>query len=628
MNKGRVPLGFSTGLSFPRLFLRYSLPFFTLCSALLFAQDASEWPAYGRDPGGTKYSPLDQINTRNVSALVRVWSYHTGERGTWENTPIVVGGVMYFATQKNRVVALEPETGKELWTYDPKSTGVSEHRGVSYWPGGSGTKPRIILATEARLIALDAKSGKPAVDFGDNGEVNLRTGVADDYPKAHYAITSPPAIYKGLIILGPSVQEGPSKGPSGDPRAFDARTGKLVWRFHAVPRPGEPGNETWGPDGWKDRAGPSSWGAMTIDTERGLVFIPMGNPADSFYGGDRKGMNLYANSVVALDAPTGKLRWYFQTVHHDLFDFDMAAPPSLIEATVNGRRVPAVAEFSKNGLLFVLDRLTGKPVWGVEERPVPPSDVPGEQAWPTQPFPIKPPPLTRLSMTKEELSNISPEAHAYCLEQFEKLTAPGPYAPFSVKEPRLVFPSSMGGADWAGLSYDPKLGYIFANASNIGQTGQMVANPPGSPVPFRNQGAYTRFMDKDGYPCNQPPWGELSAVDTHTGDVAWRIPLGSFDELEAKGLKNTGAINLGGSIATGGGVLFIAATADGKFRAFESRTGKELWVTKLDSVGNATPITYRGSNGKQYVAIVAGGPGHLRGSPIPPSDVVIAFALP
>ena len=611
-----------------RLFGRHTLPFFALSSALLFAQDASEWPAYGRDPGGTKYSPLDQINARNVSALVRVWSYHTGERGTWENTPIVVGGVMYFATQKNRVVALEPETGKELWTYDPKSTGVSEHRGVSYWPGGSGTKPRIILATEARLIALDAKSGKPAVDFGDNGEVNLRTGVADDYPKAHYAITSPPAIYKGLIILGPSVQEGPSKGPSGDPRAFDARTGKLVWRFHAVPRPGEPGNETWGPDGWKDRAGPSSWGAMTIDTERGLVFIPMGNPADSFYGGDRKGMNLYANSVVALDAPTGKLRWYFQTVHHDLFDFDMAAPPSLIEATVNGRRVPAVAEFSKNGLLFVLDRLTGKPVWGVEERPVPPSDVPGEQAWPTQPFPIKPPPLTRLSMTKEELSNISPEAHAYCLEQFEKLTAPGPYAPFSVKEPRLVFPSSMGGADWAGLSYDPKLGYIFANASNIGQTGQMVANPPGSPVPFRNQGAYTRFMDKDGYPCNQPPWGELSAVDTHTGDVAWRIPLGSFDELEAKGLKNTGAINLGGSIATAGGVLFIAATADGKFRAFESRTGKELWVTKLDSVGNATPITYRGSNGKQYVAIVAGGPGHLRGSPIPPSDVVIAFALP
>jgi glucose dehydrogenase len=395
-----------------------------------------------------------------------------------------------------------------------------------------------------------------------------------------------------------------------------------------VPRPGEPGNETWGPDGWKDRAGPSAWGAMTIDAERGLVFMPLGNPADSFYGADRKGMNLYANSVVALDAATGNLRWYFQIVHHDLFDFDVAAPPSLIEATVNGKRVPAVVEFSKNGLLYVLDRLTGKPVWGVEERPVPTSDVPGEESWPTQPFPLKPPPLTRISMTKDEVSNISPEAHAYCLEQFEKFKTLGPFTPFSIKEPRLTFPSSMGGADWAGVSFDPKLGYIFANASNLGQTGQMAPSPPDSPIAFRNQGAYARFVDKQGYPCNQPPWGEFSAVDTHTGDVVWRIPLGSYDELEAKGLKNLGAINLGGSIATGGGVLFIAATADAKFRAFESRTGKELWLTKLDSVGNATPITYRGHNGRQYVVIVAGGPGHLRESPIPPSDVVIAFALP
>ena len=618
----------------PRPCLPISLALAALCPALLCAQDAADWPAYGRDAGGTKYSPLDQVNSKNVGALVRAWTYHTADPGaTWENTPIVVGNVMYFATQKNRVVALEPETGKELWTYDPKSTHIAEHRGVSYWPGDSRTKPRIILATEARLIALDAKSGLPALDFGDNGQVNLRAGVADDYPSAQYAITSPPAIYKGLILLGPSTQEGPSKGPSGDPRAFDARTGKLVWRFHAVPRPGEPGNDTWGPDGWKDRSGPSSWGAMTIDAERGLVFIPLGNPADSFYGGDRKGTNLYANSIVALEAATGKLRWYFQTVHHDLFDYDMAAPPALIEATTMeankpGKRVPAVVEFSKNGLLYVLDRLTGKPVWGVEERPVPASDVPGEAAWPTQPFPLKPPPLTRLSMTKEKVSNISPESHAYCLEQFEKFKTLGPFTPFSVKEPRLVFPSSMGGADWAGVSYDPKLGYIFANASNLGQTGQMVATDPGSPMPYRNQGAYARFMDKEGYPCNQPPWGELSAVDSHTGDVVWRVPLGSYDELEAKGMKNTGAINLGGSIATAGGVLFIAATADGKFRAFDSRTGKELWVTKLDSIGNATPITYRARNGKQYVVIVAGGPGHLRGSPIRPSDAVIAFALP
>ena len=608
---------------------RFALFFLALSSILLRAQDASDWPMYGRDAGGTKYSPLDQINTKNVTTLKRVWSYHTGEAGpTWENTPIVVGGVMYFATQKNRVIALEPETGKELWNFDPKSKRPSEHRGVSYWPGDSKTAPRIILATEARLIALDAKTGKPALDFGDNGEVNLRTGVADNYPTAHYAITSPPAIYKGLIILGPSTQETPSKGPSGDPRAFDAKTGKQVWRFHSVPQPGEPGSETWGPGGWKDRSGPSSWGAMTIDSQRGLVFIPLGNPADSFYGGDRPGNNLYANSIVALDAATGKLRWYFQTVHHDLFDFDMAAPPSLVEATMNGKRIPAVAEFSKSGILYVLDRLTGKPVWGVEERPVPQSDVPGEQTSPTQPFPVKPPPLTRLSMTRDEVTNISQEAHAYCLEKFDNLKNLGPFTPFSVNEMRLTFPSTMGGADWAGVAFDPKLGYIFANASSLGQTGKMVASPPGSPMPFRNQGGYARFVDKDGYPCNQPPWGELSAVDTHTGDVVWRIPLGSYDELEAKGLKNTGAINLGGAIATGGGLVFIAATADGKFRAFESRTGKELWVTKLDSVGNATPITYRGHDGKQYVVIVAGGPGHIRGTIIQPSDVVTAFALP
>ena len=608
---------------------RCSLSFLALFTILLHAQDPSEWPAYGRDPGGTKYSPLDQINTKNVGTLVRAWSYHTGEPGVnWENTPIVVGNVMYFATTKNRVVALEPETGKELWTFDPKATRTGEHRGVSYWPGDSKTKPRVILATQARLIALDAKTGKPAPDFGDNGEVNLRVGVADDYPKALYSISSPPTIYKGLIIVAPSTQEGPSKGPSGDPRAFDARTGKLVWRFHTVPQPGEPGNETWGPDGWKDRAGPSAWGAMTIDNERGMVFVPIGNPADSFYGADRKGSNLYANSVVALDAATGKLRWYFQLVHHDLFDYDISAPPTLVEATMNGKRIPAVAEFSKNGLLFVLDRLTGKPVWGVEERPVPASDVPGEEASPTQPFPLKPPPLTRISMTRDEVSNISPEAHAFCLDLFDKLKTQGPYTPFSANQMTLVFPSSMGGADWAGVAFDPKLGFIFANASNLGQTGKMTATPPGSPMPYRNQGAYTRFVDKDSYPCNQPPFGELSAVDTRTGDVAWRIPLGSYEELEAKGLKNTGTINLGGPIVTAGGLLFIAATADGKFRAFESRTGKELWVTKLDSVGNATPITYRGRNGKQYVVIVAGGPGHLRGVPIPPSDVVIAFALP
>jgi glucose dehydrogenase len=601
--------------------------FTLLATSFLFGQDPADWPSYGRDAGGTKYSPLDQINAKNVAQLAPAWTYHTGDPGgTWEETPVVIGGVMYFATQKNRVIALDAQTGKELWNYDPKTPRASEHRGVSFWAGDKQHPPRVVLATAARLIELDAKTGQPIPDFGDNGEVNLRAGVADDYPRAHYAITSPPAIYKNLIILGPSTQEGPSKGPSGDPRAFDALTGKMVWRFHAVPHPGEPGNETWGPDGWKDRAGPSAWGGITVDAEQGLVFVPMGNPADSFYGADRKGQNLYANSLVALDGATGKLRWYFQLVHHDIFDMDASAPASLVEATVNGKRVPAIAEFSKNGLLYVLDRATGKPVWGVEERPVPKSDTPGEESWPTQPFPLKPPLLSRMSLTKEELSNISPESHAYCVAEFEKYKTLGAFTPFSDKEPRLTFPSSIGGANWAGVAYDPKLGYIIVNFSNLGQMGQMVPTAPGSPMPYRNTLGYSRFVDKDGYPCNQPPWGELAAVDTKTGDIAWRVPLGSYAELEAKGLKNTGATNLGGGIATAGGLVFIGASNDQHFRAFDSRTGKTLWDTRLEADGNATPISYQGRNGKQYVVIVAGGPGHLRRGPS--SDAVVAFALP
>jgi quinoprotein glucose dehydrogenase len=354
--------------------------------------------------------------------------------------------------------------------------------------------------------------------------------------------------------------------------------------------------------------------------------MPIGNPADSFYGADRKGANLYANCVVAVDAATGKLKWYYQITHHDIFDADVAAPPSLVEATLNGKRVPAVAEFSKSGMLFVLDEQTGKPIWDVEERKVPQSDLPGEESWPTQPFTVKPPPLARSNLTKEELSNTSPESHAYCLAQLEKYKTYGAYTPFAL-EPRLSFPSAIGGGNWAGVAFSPKISYIFANYSNLGQTGQMEATQPGAAMPYRNRTAYARFVDKEGYPCNEPPWGELAAVDTKTGDIAWKAPLGSFDELEAKGLKNTGAINLGAPIATGGGLVFIAASADGKFRAFDAKTGTELWTVRLPATGNATPIAYSGAHGKQYVAIIAGGQGHLPGS-APGSDAVVAYALP
>jgi quinoprotein glucose dehydrogenase len=610
------------------LFLSFAL----VCTALSQpVPTPDDWPIYGRDPGGTRYSPLTQINTGNVSQLRRAWTYHTGEQGhAFETTPIVVNGVLYFSTQNQSIVALSAETGKEIWKFDPKSNG-REQRAVSYWPGDQERPPRIFFGTgDGRLIALDAKNGRPAQEFGDNGTVDLRAGITDDFPRALYGVSSPPTVYRNIVIVGPVTQEGPTHGPSGDPRAFDARTGKVVWRFHTVPQPGESGNETWGPDGWKQRSGPSQWGPGTVDLETGLVFLPIGNPADSFYGVDRKGKNLYANCVVALDALTGKLRWYYQMVHHDLWDYDISAPPALITVKRGGKAIPAIAEITKMGLLFILDRSTGQPVFGVEERPVPKSDTPGEESWPTQPFPLKPPPLARMSMTKSEITTRTPEAEKFCSEWFSRLRHEGPYTPVGMT-PSLSMPGTMGGGNWGGVSFDPHLGYIFVNTSSLGGTGHMVKAQPSAPMPYRNEGGYTRFLDPDQYPCQAPPWGELSAVNANTGDVVWRRPLGSYDELEAQGLTDTGASNMGGSIVTAGGLIFIAATTDGKFRAFESRTGKELWMARLDATGDTVPMTFLGRNGKQYVVVSAGGTNRFRmiaNTADKTSDSLIAFSLP
>jgi quinoprotein glucose dehydrogenase len=590
-----------------------------------------DWPVYGRDAGAMRYSPLDQIKTTNVTHLRRAWTYHTGERGrAFEVTPIMVDGVLYLSTQNEKIVALNAENAAEIWKYDPKANG-RENRGVSYWPGDRQAPARILVGTgDGRLIALDARTGLPAASFGDNGVVDLRAGITDKFPNATYGISSPPAIYRDVVIIGPTTQEGPSLGPSGDPRAYDVRTGKLRWRFHTVPQPGEPGNETWGPGGWKDRSGPSQWGPATVDTERGMVFLPIGNPADSFYGADRKGTNLYGNCVVALDALTGKLRWYYQMVHHDLFDYDISAPPALIEVKRGGKTIAALAQITKMGLLFILDRTTGQPVFGVEERPVPRSGVPGEESWPTQPFPLKPPPLARMRIASGDITTRTPEAHQFCAEWFSRLHHEGPYTPVGLN-PTLIVPGTMGGGNWGGVSFDPGLSYIFVNTSSLGGTGRMVRAEPGAPMPYRNEGGYTRFLDQDGYPCQQPPWGELTAVNANTGDIAWRVPLGSYDELEAQGLKNTGVSNMGGSIATAGGLVFIAATTDSKFRAFDSRTGKELWMTRLDASGDAVPMTYLGRNGRQYVVIAAGGTNRFRmiaNTADQRADTVIAFALP
>jgi quinoprotein glucose dehydrogenase len=455
----------------------------------------------------------------------------------------------------------------------------------------------------------------------------LTKGYADNWPGKPYGMTSPPAIYRDVVICGALSSDGEPRGPSGDVRGLDVRTGRELWRFHTVPRAGEFGHETWQPGSVEARGGANVWSMMSVDTTRGLVFLPLTSPSYDYYGGDRKGANLFGDAIVALDASTGKRRWHFQTVHHNVWDYDLPSAPVLTEVVCNGAKRAAVAQATKTGFIFVLDRETGEPLFPVEERKVPASQVPGEEAWPTQPFPVKPPPVARQSMRREELANIDPEHRAACEEIVRDAEFGELFTPIGLKT-TILFPGTNGGVNWGGGSFDPETHTFYVNSMDNGMTFRLSKRPDGSVVPYRAQGARvpnSRFWDKRRWPCQKPPWAHLTAVNLNEGDFRWQSVLGVVDELVARGLPPTGASNLGGSLVTAGGLLFIGATNDSRFRAFDKDTGRELWVTRLPASAHATPMTYIGKSGKQYVVIAAGG-GNKYNDTF--SDSLVAFSLP
>jgi quinoprotein glucose dehydrogenase len=684
-----------------------------------------DWPVYGGQEGGDHYSPLTQINTSNVHQLKVAWTLDTHEQGGLQTNPLIIQGILYAYTPSQKVIALDAATGKVDWTFDPGIVGRQPTRGLSYW--SNGTYGILFASANTNLYALDPISGKTIPSFGDGGKIDLRKGLIEgDYIKEFAALTSPGVIFKDMIIVG---FKAPETEPAlrGDIRAFDVHTGTLRWTFHTIPRPGEVGYDSWPKGAWKVTGAANNWAGMVLDRDRGILFAPTGSAVNDFYGYDRIGDDLFANTLLALDANTGKRIWHFQAVHHDLWDRDFPSPPALITVRRNGKTVDAVAQTTKQGYIFLFDRSNGKSLFPIEERAFPSSDVPGEKASSTQPIPLAPAPFARQLLTADMLTTRTPESHAWALERFKQLRSEGQFVPFSVDKQTIIFPGFDGGAEWGGPAVDIRTGVIYINSNDIAWTGGLTENEvgeagsaiyknqcsachgadrkgvpgafpslvdmdkrlsdlaskevikngrgrmpgfpklsdsrlesllfflntghdsenvgetPKSPAPadssskheaesttnpvvpakYRFTG-YQKFLDPDGYPAVVPPWGTLNAIDLNTGKFLWKIPLGEYPELAAKGVKNTGSENYGGPIVTAGGIVFIGSTIyDRKIRAFDSKTGRLLWEAELPYAGNATPATYM-IEGKQYIVIATSGGRNRKG---PQGAAYIAFAL-
>ncbi len=614
----------------------------SLTAVAAAAQSPGDWASYGKDEGHARHSPLADITPANVGGLKQIWSYHmrppavVGEAtvvheeiparfrtgfSSSEATPLVVDGVMYVATPYRRVVALDAATGKELWVFAMPGNDQPSTRGVAYWRGSGKVGPRIVFGGRSgKLYAIDARTGRPSAGFGTDGMVEMRTPEVMNGSKTPYGLSSPPAIYRNLIITGSRVQEMPTQGASGDVRAWDATTGKLVWTFHTIPQPGEKNFGTWAGDSWKGRSGTNVWTFVVVDEKRGIAYLPVAAPTFDRWGADRAGTNLYGNSIVAVDAKTGKYLWHFQTIHHDIWDVDLPVA-TLIDVKRGGRTIPAIAVMNKMAIMFMLDRVTGKPIYEVKEVPVPTdTDVPGEQPWPTQPMPAKPAPLGRLSYAADDLIDGPPAHRAVC----EKLVRDWNVVPSRMFQPLRAdsaiasFPSSWGGADWGGGAFDPKLGLYVININNVASPQQLEPLPNGN---WGMKGGYRYFLDPEtGAPCQKGPWGELVAIDVNTGDVAWRKVLGDNAE---PAFANNGVVSAGGPITTASGVTFIGATRDATIRAFDTKSGALLWKAKLPASNYGMPMTYRAKDGRQIVTAVATGG---FGQPAT-GDEVVAFAL-
>jgi quinoprotein glucose dehydrogenase len=599
----------------------------------------TQWPAYLGGGDSSQYSALDQINRTNVGKLAVAWTYPAGEGAAYRFNPLVVNGVMYVLAQRNSIVALDPQTGKELWRH--ANTGLVGARGMNYWQSAEGRDRRLLYVNDGMLTEISADTGEPVAAFGKAGKVDLRDGFEGDVSKMRALQTDNPGrVYKNLIIMSLPASTVDYASAPADIHAYDIRTGKLAWRFHVVPHQGEFGADTWPAKDLDKFGGVHNWSESTIDEASGIVYIPTGTARYDHYGGNRQGDNLFANSILALDARNGKRIWHFQTIHHDLWDYDLPQAPKLLTLKRGGKNIPVVAQASKQGFLFVLDRRTGKPIWPIEERPVPASDVPGEKASPTQPFPTAPPPFARQSFTEADINPYVPEADREKVRQLLKTARnEGLFTPPSLRG-TISMPGHNGGANWGTSAIDPARQRFYVLSKQLPTLDKLSPDDrPEALASMPNAGSEVRpyrapvdfILQSNGLSAIGPPWSTITAYDLNEGKILWQVPDGDIPSLAQEGVTGTGSHWPRGSpVATAGGLLFAATASDRKFRARDADTGKVVWEYDLPAASEGVPAVYQ-AGGRQFVVIPVGGVGIFSkgfGLPAPGPNQYMAFALP